>query len=36
MTERTREILAAIFATVIGTLLAVNMIRGFLYGAWNW
>lgn len=35
MTERTRELIVAIAATVIGVFVAVNLIRGLLYGAWN-
>ena len=35
MSERAREMIVAIAATVIGVFLAVNLIRGFLYGAWN-
>lgn len=35
MTERTREIIIAIAATVLFVFVAVNLIRGLLYGAWN-
>lgn len=36
VTNRTREIIVAIVATVLFVFLVVNLIRGFLYGAWNW
>lgn len=35
MTNRTREIIMAIAATVIGVFLVVNVIRGVMTGEWN-